>query len=394
MRKITQEEFIRRAREIHGERYDLSQAVYVSMKTPVVVICPEHGIFHVTPGHFICRTTPTGCPKCGRVTVADARRSNATDFVAKAREKHGDKYDYSPVVYKGTKTKVTIICPTHGPFTQTPGNHLTGFGCYACGREAVRDARAYTAEEFFALCRDAHEGEYTYPEQPYKGPNSTIRAICPTHGEFTIGARNHLWVKRRCPQCGDEAGALKRRMPAKEFFDKVREIHQGRYIYDESTYQLSTGKIDVFCSKHGWFKQTGTDHLGGNGCNRCARERQMGRWTPNTMTPELRAEKCSFYYLRLEGGDERFYKIGISNNIARRVRFIRKESGYAVTIVHRFSDTRGVCFEFEQETFAKFDMTDGYVPKRKFAGAGECFRRDVLGHDVSATVDEHEPEEI
>jgi hypothetical protein len=56
-------------------------------------------------------------------------------FIKRAREIHGDKYDYSKVEYKNSKEKVCIICPVHGEFWQTPSNHLMGKGCRQCGLE-------------------------------------------------------------------------------------------------------------------------------------------------------------------------------------------------------------------------------------------------------------------
>lgn len=54
-------------------------------------------------------------------------------FIKRAKEIHGDKYDYSLVDYVNAKTKVEIICPVHGKFTQIPYNHLSGKGCMECG---------------------------------------------------------------------------------------------------------------------------------------------------------------------------------------------------------------------------------------------------------------------
>lgn len=47
-------------------------------------------------------------------------------FIKKANTKHNFKYSYEFVNYVNSHTKVTIICPIHGNFTQTPGSHLVG----------------------------------------------------------------------------------------------------------------------------------------------------------------------------------------------------------------------------------------------------------------------------
>ena len=60
------------------------------------------------------------------------------EFIAKAREVHGDKYDYSKVEYVNNRTKVCIICPEDGEFFQLPGQHLKGHGCIKCGRREAK----------------------------------------------------------------------------------------------------------------------------------------------------------------------------------------------------------------------------------------------------------------
>jgi hypothetical protein len=46
---------------------------------------------------------------------------------------HGDKYDYSKVVYVRNHDKVIITCPEHGEFLQAPSAHKRGQGCRKCG---------------------------------------------------------------------------------------------------------------------------------------------------------------------------------------------------------------------------------------------------------------------
>lgn len=53
-------------------------------------------------------------------------------FINKALIKHSNKYTYNNLVYVDSKSKVSITCPTHGDFQQTPGNHLYGQGCPGC----------------------------------------------------------------------------------------------------------------------------------------------------------------------------------------------------------------------------------------------------------------------
>lgn len=66
-------------------------------------------------------------------------------FIKRSRILHGNKYDYSKTNYTNSKAKVTIICPSHGEFQQTPNGHLTGvwmFEMWASGgRRTIQKAR-------------------------------------------------------------------------------------------------------------------------------------------------------------------------------------------------------------------------------------------------------------
>ena len=62
------------------------------------------------------------------------------DFIARAKQIHGDTYDYSKVKYKNSVSKVEIICREHGSFFQNAGNHINPkirCGCPYCAGKKV-----------------------------------------------------------------------------------------------------------------------------------------------------------------------------------------------------------------------------------------------------------------
>ena len=122
-KKKTTAQFIADARKVHGDKYDYSKSEYRGSDSKVCVICPKHGEFWPTANNHI---RGSGCPQCVGRTVTKER------FIEKAREVHGDKYDYSKVEYVNSTTPVTIICPKHGEFLLTPTSHLCGNGCSEC----------------------------------------------------------------------------------------------------------------------------------------------------------------------------------------------------------------------------------------------------------------------
>jgi very-short-patch-repair endonuclease len=127
-KRLTGEEFIKRAKEVHGNKYDYSLVYYVNMTTKVKIIHKEYGIFEQRPQDHL----RFGCSKCGYDHVRNTLSKTTEEFIKEAKEVHGDKYDYSLVEYTNNYTKVKIICPTHGVFEQSTSSHLNGCCCPSC----------------------------------------------------------------------------------------------------------------------------------------------------------------------------------------------------------------------------------------------------------------------
>ena len=106
---MLKEEFIEKARKVHGDEYDYSKVEYKNNKTKVCIICPKHGEFWQKPNSHL--SSGQGCPKCGGTCKIETE-----EWVKRAKKIHGDKYDYSLVNYKNYITKVKILCPKHGEF--------------------------------------------------------------------------------------------------------------------------------------------------------------------------------------------------------------------------------------------------------------------------------------
>ena len=187
--RLTTDLFIDRAKEIHGDKYDYSLVQYVNMKTKVKIVCPKHGVFEQTPDKHL--HGPCGCPVCANNIVLTTE-----GFVKKAKDIHGDKYDYSKVVYVNNKTPVAIICPVHGLFYQRPDNHLIGRGCAFCVNRAKK-----STEKFIEEAQAVHHGFYDYSKVVYVNNKTDIIVICPLHGEFVQNPYLHLHGSG-CPVCG------------------------------------------------------------------------------------------------------------------------------------------------------------------------------------------------
>ena len=180
------------------------------------------------------------------------------DFIERAKRIHGDKYDYSKVDYKNTKTKVTIICPIHGEFYQRPNNHLNGQGCPHCSV-----THKLTKEIFVKKASEIHEAKYDYSKVNYVNNKTKICIICPEHGEFEQKPNDHL-MGHGCPKCGGT-----KKYTTDEFIKRARKVHGDKYDYSKVEYKTMHTKIIITCKKHGDFSQFPNDHLKGCGCPKC-----------------------------------------------------------------------------------------------------------------------------
>lgn len=132
MKKYTLKDIIKKSKLIHGDKYDYSKANFVNVKTKMVVICPIHGEFEITPDNHI--NGKSGCPKCGGVY-----NYTTQEWIDECNIKHKGRYDYSKTEYKNAKSKVKIICHEkdefgveHGEFEIRASNHIRGIGCPKC----------------------------------------------------------------------------------------------------------------------------------------------------------------------------------------------------------------------------------------------------------------------
>ena len=132
--------------------------------------------------------------------LSNKHLNNTEEFIKKSIDKHGNVYDYSKVEYKNAKTKVCIICPKHGEFWQTPTNHLSGNGCPKCKFDKLKKYFVGNKEIFINKAKQIHSNKYDYSKVKYIDSRTKVCIICPKHGEFWQTPSNHLRGEI-CPKC-------------------------------------------------------------------------------------------------------------------------------------------------------------------------------------------------
>ena len=234
------EEFISKARNIHGDKYDYSLVDYKNNSTQVEIICMEHGKFIQPPKDHL---SGRGCPTCGRERSNEDIKSrmmlSKDEFIKRANEVHGDKYDYSLVDYKDTRTKVEIICPVHGSFFQSPNKHMQGNGCKVCGRERTIEHNFLTLDDFIKRARNVHGDKYDYSKSLYTGADNKLEITCVKHGKFLQTPHNHL-KGTNCPSCG--ASISKPEIKLKDF---IRSFYKGEIITNSKNI-IPPMELDIF----------------------------------------------------------------------------------------------------------------------------------------------------
>jgi Uri superfamily endonuclease len=247
--KTTNEEFIKKAKLVHNDKYDYSKVDYKNSNTRIIIICKEHGEFLQIPSDHL---SGFGCAKC-----SGKAKLNIEEFIEKAKLVHNDIYNYSNVDYKNSKTKIIIICKEHGEFLQIPSVHLLGFGCAKCSGTAKSNTN-----EFIENAILVHGDKYDYSKVNYIGNKKKVTIICKEHGEFLQIPNGHL-NKQGCPKCANK------NITTEEFIEKSKKIHGDLYDYSKVNYIFGHNEIIIVCKIHGEFQQKPRNHINGHGCSKC-----------------------------------------------------------------------------------------------------------------------------
>lgn len=272
-KKLTTEEFIKKATDVHGNKYDYSKVFYNSNKQKICIICPEHGEFWQRPNDHL---NGNGCPIC-----SGRKKSTTEEFIIKANLVHNNYFDYSKTIYTTANTKVTVTCPIHGDFNVKANNHLTGHNCPKCSDEGITHlisklpkngnrTKKISNEEVIDRIHELFGDKYNVNEVEYINNNTKIKLYCNEYDEYGIRHGTffitplHLFTGQGCPKCGKNY-----RLTTEDFIQRSNVIHDNKYDYTKSEYKSTHRNVIITCPEHGDFKQSPANHLRGQGCPKC-----------------------------------------------------------------------------------------------------------------------------
>lgn len=290
----------------NDNKYDYSLVNYIDGRTPVKIICKEHGEFDQRP---IDHKQGKGCRKCSGVyqMTSDEYLSavkkkypnydfsktkyvnkknkiividedgfeylidpyafiNGRDFGIKSlidinsylinryKKVHGDKYSYEKVKYSGNQKNIIITCKEHGDFLQTPGAHQNGAGCPKCARNSKHDLESIIEEIKPILGENIDYSKLIF------NSSKDIRIFDENNLEHKVSLSN---IKKHGKLTIENA------INKTSFFKfKANKIHNGKYDYSKLDYKDANTKIKVICKEHGIFEQLPSVHLRSN-CPKC-----------------------------------------------------------------------------------------------------------------------------
>lgn len=339
---LSQSEFIERAKIAHGERYDYSQTVYTLNKNPITIICHTHGPFEqFSAGNHL---SGHGCPDCPR-----SNRVTTGILISRARDIHGDRYNYSETEYLNFDTPIRIICRIHGVFPQLPSHHTAGSNCPKCVQ-----VHPYTNKEFIDKCILMHGDTYDYRDTVYNGAKKNITYKCTDHGEITQQAYDHA-SGIGCAYCGGVG-----KYTTEMWIERAKAKHGAFYSYLKTNYVNKSTEVIITCPDHGDFPQEAGSHLLGRGCSSCANYGFDSK-LPGTL-----------YLLRSINYKRDIIKIGISNYPDDRIKGLRTKAPFEFELYECFEFNNGKnAFDLETQSHdygdllclrVQFDMIfDGYT---------------------------------
>ena len=251
--------FIKRSKDKWGDKYDYSLVDYKNCKEKVKIIYNKTGeIFEQTPSNHLnyapenikIKKTKEDIeePELNSkkyVEVNEKPKYTTDDFIYESKLKWGDKYDYSLVEYKNSRTKVKIIYDGI-VYEQTPVSHLK-----------YPPERFMNQEIFLIKAKRKWGDKYDYSLLEYKNSRTKVKIIYDgiVYEQYPI---DHLIYE---PD---------NKLTKKEFIERSLEIHSNKYNYDKVEYENDNKGVIIICPIHGEFKQTPNIHLRGSGCEKCS----------------------------------------------------------------------------------------------------------------------------
>lgn len=269
--------------------YDFSESIYNGSHGHISFKCPKHGVVSRQGVHTF--KEGIACPLCKREVTDKAQSYGYEYFLGKAKEVHGDNYNYIKDSYVSFAYNISFICTSCGcTLTKRIDSHINKkVGCRCFG--SIKSE--YTLDEIRCKLNSNQFSNYTYEiAKDFKESSTIITLTCKKHNtKITNSFRYFLKDATHCPDCLTE----KSRKNTPQYLEELEERFPNTYSSNEDTvYSLSTNVINLTCNKCLVpFSKRAYQVLQGNGCNNCSpksKPEEEIRAYIKSLLPNIKAE--------------------------------------------------------------------------------------------------------
>lgn len=200
---LSKEEFIKRCETLFGDKYIFDKTEYINMDTEVIITCPIHGDFKITPHQFL---KSLGCKECSKENNKIQEKLSLKEIKDKLDAKHNGNISFVGTQYKGIDALATFYCNKHQTeYSTTTYNAVKGVGCPQCQTESRQQKTFIGREELIKRAIKIHGNKYSFEKLIYNGRKHTGIITCPIHGDFEIILEN-LLKGHGCSKCSQSLG--------------------------------------------------------------------------------------------------------------------------------------------------------------------------------------------
>lgn len=270
--------------------------------------------------------------------------------------------------FKHSKSKVTVNCPRHGNWSTPFNNIISGRRCNEC----AKDSRKHVESDVIAKISNILQGDQTIVGflSGYNNNQSKITVNCSKHGLWSASALHITHSKSGCPTCGYDAVRIKRRTPENEVKLRLtlKALGSGHvFVGVIGEYRNSRSKVKISCPHHGeWVTDITTVLSGKHGCPSCSINGYKGKF------------KGTLYVLKAT--NDRIVKIGISNNVERRIVELRRETPFDFHVIDTICGDGGGVRQIEKAFHSQFESAE-------LKGFNGCTEWLIWSDDITSWLD-------
>lgn len=262
--KITHEEFLDRAKKVHGDKYDYTHDQYRGMHEEYKILCKSHGFFNLKP--VFHTHTAQGCREC----LLEGKYKEA---VAKMQDFIDGKYPMRYKVKDFDGDVIYCVCKDHGDYTCT--NHsfkkTPYVGCRGC--KSRQEAKI-----FIKKASKLHKGKYAYKEADYVCSRTLMPIWCNKHKEFFEQRPSAHLQGQNCPECGREGSSSSMRKDSEVFISQLNSLYPNKFETKDVDYQGHKKPVTVYCDVHGRIDKK-PNQLLASGCVYCNRKEKAKQYS-------------------------------------------------------------------------------------------------------------------